>query len=54
MITTSQESGDEDDIIMESTDGEVIPLQIGETSNFLKGEISSPLDWKKRIRTHTG
>ncbi len=40
MITTRLDSGEKDDIIMYSTDGEGVPLQIGENPNFEKGEAS--------------
>ncbi len=43
MITTIPDSGDEEDIIMDSTDGEGVPLQIGVNPNFVEGE-TSPLD----------
>jgi hypothetical protein len=42
MITTRPDSGDEDDIIMDSTDGEGIPLQIGEIQIWWKTELSPP------------
>ncbi len=45
MITTRPESGEEDDIIMDSTDGEGVPLQIGENTNFVEVEASPPLVW---------
>lgn len=45
MITTMPDSGEEDDIIMDSTDGEGIPLQIGENPNYVEDETSPPLDW---------
>ncbi len=44
MVTTRPDSEDEDDIIMDSTDGEGIPLQIGGNPYFGEGETSLPLD----------
>ncbi len=42
MITTIPDSGEKDDIIMDSTDGEGVLLQIGENPNFEEGEASPP------------
>ena len=42
MITTRPDYGDEEDIIMDSTDGEGRPLQIGENPNFGTDEIPPP------------
>jgi len=47
MITTRPDSGEEDDIIMDSTDGEGIPLQIEENPNFVEDKNSPQLDWNK-------
>ncbi len=44
MITTIPDSGEEDDIMMDSTDGEGVPLQNGENPSFVEGEVP-PLDW---------
>ncbi len=41
-ITTRPDSGDEDDIIINSTDGEGIPLQIGKNPNFVEGKTFPP------------
>ncbi len=48
MITTIPDSGEEDDIIMDSTDGEGVPLQIGENPNFVEGEASPPPGLEQR------
>jgi hypothetical protein len=47
MITTRPDYGDEDYIIMKSTDGEGIPLQIGENPNSLE-HGTFPLEWNNR------
>jgi hypothetical protein len=40
VITIRPDSGDEEDIIMDSTDGEGVPLQIGGNPNFVESEVS--------------
>ena len=42
MMQRKGRSGEEDDIIMDSTDGEGIPLQIGENPNFVEDGTFPP------------